>query len=115
MDGSKHCEYAVEKEDDEERPMLFRFQGEFENIELFDGYFDEATLRMHFNGFFLQGAVEDANFTVVEKAATKGGLSLKSLQVQDKMVVFREGPRYVRNDKENMPNNVSCDGYCRQI
>lgn len=75
--------------------QLFEFQGEFENVELFDGVFDENTLQMRFKGFFLQGKAVKKQMTVIEKSRGGDGTELNTLGFVDEVILFDAPPRYV--------------------
>lgn len=69
---------------------VYEFQGEFENVELFDGQFDCASLKMEFNGFSLQGRKVGKELTIFEKVGQEVLLVGKVREV----VLFDLPPRY---------------------
>ena len=69
---------------------IFEFQGEFENIELFDGIFDKEKLQMKFKGFSLQGKVIKKEFTILEKVEN----DFKQKGTLQEVILFNQPPRY---------------------
>ena len=67
-------------------PFLFEFYGEFNDINLFDGEFDEKSLKLHFNHFYLQGVLEENGYTLVENK--------KQLKNDIQLVLFKDDQRY---------------------
>lgn len=73
-----------------EKTEIFEFQGEFEHLELFDGVFDEESLRMKFKGFVLQGRREKKEFTVFEK----NGTDFNQIAIIQEIVLFDKPPKF---------------------
>lgn len=76
-------------------PQIFEFQGHFENIELFNGSFDEASLQMMFDGFFLQGKRIKKPFTVIERRRESTETQLVTVCQSQEVILFDTPPRYV--------------------
>lgn len=74
---------------------IFEFQGEFEHVELFNGVFDAGTLRMYFDGFYLQGRVVPKKMTLVEKERSAEGAVLHVAAHVHEVVLFDSPPRYI--------------------
>lgn len=69
---------------------IFEFQGEFENIDLFDAEFDAKTLQMRFKSFFLQGRKIHRELTICEKDDGK----FSTLGHVSEVILFDSPPRY---------------------
>lgn len=74
----------------EEELKVYEFQGEFENIELFNGQFDHVSLQMRFNGFSLQGRKVRRELTIFEKV----GQEIRLVGKVSEVVLFDLPPRY---------------------
>lgn len=69
---------------------IFEFQGEFENMDLFDGQFDKEKLQMRFKGFTLQGKKVKKDFTIVEKVES----SFIRRKVVQEVILFNQPPKF---------------------
>ncbi|KAI5169416.1 hypothetical protein PAEPH01_0691 [Pancytospora epiphaga] len=74
---------------------IFEFQGEFENVELFNGVFDPATLIMRFDEFYLQGKKVHRKMTLVKKDRTVEGGALRVIDHLYDIILFDTPPRYI--------------------
>lgn len=78
----------IEKESED--LLVFEFQGDFENIELYNGVFNKVLMQMKFTGFFLQGKIIQKDFTVFEIIEEK----VKMIGQVKEVILFDKPPRY---------------------
>jgi len=72
-------------------PVLFEFQGEFENMEQFNGVFNPDTLQMVFEGYFLQGKKVKKSMTILKR---EPGMKVSHELIVQELVLFDEPPKY---------------------
>lgn len=84
---------AVEPDFDTSNDLyVLEFQGEFENVELFDGEFDQESLIIYFKGFYLQGELVEKELTIIDKEDKN---NIKNIGTVQKVVLFKSPPRYI--------------------
>lgn len=74
----------------EEKLEVYEFQGEFENIDLFNGQLDRESLKMYFSGFSLQGKRVHKELTIFEQVNQE----IVQVGKVDEVVLFDLPPRY---------------------
>lgn len=77
----------------EEMPEIFEFQGQFENIEQFDGSFDPKTMRMTFKDFYLEGRKVKKEFTIIQN--DKESKILKYCGSVKEVILFDKPAKYI--------------------
>lgn len=80
-------------------PLLLEFQGEFENLDLFDGVLDRTSLQMRFNGFYLQGKIVRKQMTLMRKEDGEDGALIQEAGVVEEVILFSSPPRYIIKHK----------------
>lgn len=87
----------IKKSDADDKLQIYEFQGNFENIQLFDGEFDSLRLIMKFPNFYLQGKKIEKKFTIYEKIRNE----IVEVGKFSEVILFDLPPRYVLNSMKD--------------
>ena len=87
----------VENSENIEKPLFFEFQGEFENIDCFNGEFDTKTLRMMFPGFYLEGKIISKKLEIYETEKINNEYKIKHISSIEEVILFDKAPKYIMN------------------
>ncbi|KAL6121226.1 hypothetical protein NUSPORA_01888 [Nucleospora cyclopteri] len=87
----KKVENSIYFSQDCKNMKILEFSGEFENEQLFNGIFDEPSLKITFDNFYLQGRIIEKEFTVIRKE----GKECKIISYIKEVVIFDEPPRFI--------------------